>query len=134
MSKPTAAPFATTVYTNPLLTATTTAQISYDATADFKLIKSFKTFIIGNSSADAEPTKSMTTWFATSLATRTLNSVFVSSNVSSFAIVVDVTTKATLKANVYCGTSGTTAQTNDTTTALVTCTVGAMGNAIGFWI
>ena len=137
VTKVTAAPFSSTAYSNPkALTATTAATATFDASANasFKLINKFNLFVVGQTDAAEEPTKSMTTWFATSLATRTTNSVFVSSNVSSFAIVVDVTTKALLKVNVYCGTSGTTAQTNDTTTALVTCTVGAMGNAIGFWI
>ena len=129
MSKPTAAPFATTVYTNPLLTATTTAQISYDATADFKLIKSFKTFIIGNSSADAEPTKSMTKWSTDTAATRKTAGVDVSTNVSSFAIVVDVTTKAKLAMNVFCGVSGTDVQDNVGGTPLTKCTtIGAVGN------
>ena len=109
-TKPTAAPYSTTAYTNPLLTATTTAQISYDATSvtEFKVVKMFKTFVIGQSSAEAEPTKTMTKWSTDTAATRKTAGVDVSTNVSSFAIVVDVTTKKKLAEPVFCGTSGTT--------------------------
>ena len=109
-TKPTAAPYSTTAYNNPLLTATTTAQISYDASAvnDVKLVKMFKAYIIGQSSAEAEPTKSMTKWSTDTAATRKTAGVDVSTNVSSFAIVVDVTTKKKLAEPVFCGTSGNT--------------------------
>lgn len=128
-TKPTAAPYATTAYTNPLLTATATAQISYEATADFKLVKTFKTFIIGQSSADAEPTKSMTKWSTDTAANRKTAGVDVSTNVSSFAIVVDITTKGKVTQPVYCGTSGTTEQKNVAGTPLTACTtIGAVGN------
>ena len=49
MTKVTAAPFSTTAYSNELLTATTTATASYDAkdVAAFKVLNSFKLFVVG---------------------------------------------------------------------------------------
>jgi hypothetical protein len=48
-TKVTAAPFATTAYSNELLTTTSTPQATFDASANatFKLLNTFKLFIIG---------------------------------------------------------------------------------------
>jgi hypothetical protein len=138
-TKVTAAPYSTTAYSNEALTATTTATASFDTkdTAAFKILSTFKLFVVGQTSAEKEPTKSMTKWSTDTAATRKTNAVDVSSNVSSFAIVVDLTTKKALggsTAPVYVGTSPVT-QVNTTAAPLLTgVTVGLIGNQIGFWI
>jgi hypothetical protein len=78
----------------------------------------------------------MTKWSTETAATRKTAAVDVSSNVSSFAIIVDLTTKAKLLEPVYCGTSvaAGVSQNNSGSDYLQTCTVGAIGNQIGFWI
>jgi hypothetical protein len=129
-----------TAYSNKALTATTTATATYDTTSNtaFKLIDKFSLFVVGQMSAEEEPTKSMTKWSTDTAATRKTAAVDVSSNVSSYAIVVDVTTKLLLAQSVYCLSTDATpvpkAQTNDTTTPLTGCVLGAIGNAFGFWI
>ena len=110
-TKPTAAPYAT-AYTNAKgLLTTTTAQISYDAAAvaDFKLLSSFKAYIIGQSSAEESPTKDMTKWSTDTAATRKTAGVDIGTNVSSYAIIVDVTTKAKIGGAGWCGTVSATA-------------------------
>ena len=96
-TKSSAAPFSVTAYTNPKgLTATTAATSSYDASANtaFKIVNMFKLYVVGQSDANEEPTKSMTSWASTTLSNRTTNAVNASSNVSSFAIIVDIDFKA----------------------------------------
>ena len=105
VTKSTAAPFSVTAYTNPKgLTATTTATASFDHTGKtgFSVLATMKLYVVGQSSAEEEPTKSMTKWSTDTAATRKSAAVDVSSNVSSYAIVVDVTTKALLAQSVYC--------------------------------
>ena len=105
VTKSTAAPFSVTAYSNPKgLLSTTTATASFDQTgkAGFNVLSTMKLFVVGQSSAEEEPTKSMTKWSTDTAATRKTAAVDVSSNVSSFAIVVDVTTKALLAQSVYC--------------------------------
>ena len=95
-TKATAAPFSVT-YSNPKgLTATTAATSSYDASANtaFKIVNMFKLYVVGQSDANEEPTKSMTSWASSTLSSRTTNGVNASSNVSSFAIIVDIDFKA----------------------------------------
>lgn len=90
------APFSTTVYTNPkglTSTATPTATFASGTTAGWTLLDSFKLFVAGQSEATEEPTKSMTKWSTDTAATRKTAGVDASTNVSSFAIVVDLTTK-----------------------------------------
>ena len=111
VTKSSAAPFSVTAYSNPKgLLTTTTPQATLDTTGktEFKLLVSFKLYVVGQSSAEEEPTKSMTKWSTDTVANRKTNSIDVSSNVSSFAIIVDITTKLVLKQNVFCGTSATT--------------------------
>ena len=96
-TRSTAAPFSVTAYTNPRgLTSTTAVTTSYDASANaaFKFVNKFSLFLIGQSYADEEPTRSMTSWASTTLSNRTTNGLNVSSNVSSFAIIVDINFKA----------------------------------------
>lgn len=110
-TKVTAAPFSTTFFTNEALTATTTPQASVDAaavTTTFKLLNTFKLYVVGQTSAEKEPTKSMTKWSTDTAATRKTAAVDVSSNVSSFAIVVDITTKAKLGGAIWHSTSPST--------------------------
>lgn len=136
VTKSAAAPFSTTAYTNAGLTATSTPQISstVDATA-FKVVSTFKVHILGETDAAKEPTKGMTAWVSSSTAARTSGAVLVSSNVSSYAIIVDIATKKLfLEKAPFCGAAGGADQVNTTTTALTSCTVGAIGNSIGFWI
>jgi len=132
-----AAPFATSFFTNEALTATTTPQATVEATAaTFKLLNTFKLYVVGQTSAEKEPTKSMTKWSTDTAASRKSAGVDISSNVSSFAIVVDLTTKQKVGgagAQVFCGSSNTN-QTNIAGTPLTTCVVGTIGNQVGFWI
>ena len=111
VTKSSAAPFSVTAYSNPKgLLATTTPQAMLDTTgkAEFKLLATFKLYVVGQSTAEEEPTKGMTKWSTETAASRKTNSVDVSSNVSSFAIIVDITTKLVLKQNVFCGATGAT--------------------------
>ena len=104
-TKSSAAPFSVIAYTNPkALTATTTATSTYDASANtaFKLVNKFSLFVVGQSDANEDPTKSMTNWASTTLSNRTTNGVNASSNVSSFAIIVDLTFKAKFDVAPYC--------------------------------
>ena len=97
VTKSPAAPFSVNAYSNPLgLTATTTATATYDASANaaFKFVNKFSLYVVGQSDANEEPTKSMTSWASTTLSSRTTNAVNTSSNVSSFAIIVDFNFKA----------------------------------------
>lgn len=97
VTKSTAAPFSVTAYSNPKgLTATTAATATYDASANaaFKFVNKFSLYVVGQSDANEEPTKSMTSWASSTLSSRTTNGVNASSNVSSFAIVVDINFKA----------------------------------------
>lgn len=133
ITKSATSPFVTT-FTHPGLTATSTATASITPTdAMFKLTTSFKIFVIGQSDAALEPTKSMSKWVTDTAAARKSGTVDASSNVSSFAIVVEVATKAVLNVDVYCSTTGST-QVNTTAAPLTTCTVGQIGNSIGFYI
>jgi len=76
----------------------------------------------------------LTKWSTDTAATRKTAGVDVSSNVSSFAIVVDMTTKAKIGGSVYIGTSPVT-QVNTVAAPLLTgASVGLIGNIIGFWI
>ena len=105
VSKSIAAPFSVTAYSNPKgLTSTTAATATYDASANaaFKLFNKFSLFFIGQSDANEEPTKSMTSWASTTLSNRTTNGVHTSSNVSSFAIVVDLNFKGYFDVPPYC--------------------------------
>jgi hypothetical protein len=109
VTKSTAAPFSASAYSNPKgLTATTAATASYDASAvgSFKLLNKFSLTVVGQSDANEEPTKSMTKWSSETLSNRTTNSVNASSNVSSFAIVVDINLKAVFESLPYCLTTG----------------------------
>ena len=135
VTKSTAAPFSVTAYTNPKgLTATTTATASFDHTGKtgFSVLATMKLYVVGQSSAEEEPTKSMTKWSTDTVANRKTNSIDVSSNVSSFAIIVDLTTKAKLLANVYCGLTTVEQNANTaaapTTTCATTWAPGAIGN------
>jgi len=134
VTKVTAAPYSTTAYTNTLLTATTTATATFTPTTLFSIVKKFDLWVVGQSGADLEPTKSMTKWFSDTASSRKTNSVDVASNVSSFAIVVDVTTKALLAAtSMYCGTAGSIKSVN-TDADPNTCALGYVGNNFGFFI
>ena len=135
VTKSTAAPFSVTAYSNPKgLLSTSTPQGTFDSAAknDFKVLSTFKLFVVGQSDAAEEPTKSMTKWVTDTAASRKTNAVDVSSNVSSFAIIVDLTTKAKLLANVYCGATGVEQNANTaaspTTTCATTWAAGAIGN------
>ena len=135
VTKSTAAPFSVTAYSNPKgLTSTTTATASFDQTgkAGFNVLSMMKLFVVGQSSAEEEPTKSMTKWHTDTAASRKTNSVDVSSNVSSFAIIVDLTTKAKLLEKVYCGLTGVEQNANTTSAPTTTCSgvwaPGAIGN------
>jgi len=133
MSKVTANPFAATAIT---LATTDTAKITLDTAtvADWKLLKTFNVYVVGQSDAAKEPTKGLATWISSSAALRKTNAVDVSSNVSSYAIIVDVTTKKALADYpVYCGTSGTTKNSNVAGTPSTACTVGATGSSLMFW-
>ena len=134
-TKSSAAPFSVTAYTNPKgLLATTTATASFDHTGKtgFSVLATMKLYVVGQSSAEEEPTKSMTKWSTDTVANRKTNSIDVSSNVSSFAIIVDLTTKAKLLANVYCGLTTTEQNANTTAAPTTTCATtwapGAIGN------
>ena len=112
-TKSSAAPFSASAYSNPKgLTATTAATSSYDTTANtaFKIVSMFKLYVLGQSDANEEPTKSMTKWSSETLSNRTTNSVNASSNVSSFAIVVDIDFKAKFDNPVYCPAAANAAQ------------------------
>lgn len=135
VTKSAAAPFSTTAYTNAALTATATPQISSTVDAAFKMVSTYKVYILGETDAAKEPTKSMTTWVSSSAAARKSGAVDVSSNVSSYAIIVDIATKKLfLEKPPFCGTATGADQVNTTSAPLTTCTVGAIGNSIAFWI
>ena len=107
-TKPTAAPYATTYTNTKGLLTTTTANISHDASAiaDFKLLNMFKVYVIGQASAEESPTKDLTKWSTDTAATRKTAGVDATTNVSSYAIIVDVTTKATkIGGSGWCGST-----------------------------
>lgn len=109
VTKVTANPFVSTA---PTVDAAAAAVMSFDASAlaDWKLLKKFEARVVGQSDAAKEPTKGLATWITSSATARKATGVAVdvSSNVSSYVIVVDVTTKKALADYpVFCGLSGT---------------------------
>ena len=75
---------------------------------NFKLLNTFKAYVIGQALADESPTREMTRWSTDTAATRMTAGVYANTNVSSYAIIVDVTTKAKIGGAGWCGTVSTT--------------------------
>ena len=61
---------APATYTHPGLTATSTPQITYTPATLFSTVKDFKVYIMGQSDAALEPTKSLSKWITDTAATR----------------------------------------------------------------
>ena len=85
---------APTAYTNEALTATTTARIEWTGsgtgTNAFSTGRSVKVYLVGQSDANKEPTKTINAWWAANSAAITAASLQKSLQVSSWAIVVDI--------------------------------------------